>query len=135
MPTLEPFCEITADLGARMLGKMPGGVRIDFPFEGKATSPHWDGERPVRGVDYAAIRSDGVMDLDIRGVIGEKREQVAYRGTGISLPVSESEALPRELLTFQTGNEDLAWLNQVIGVALGKGDSGVLTLSVFIVRS
>ncbi len=134
MPSLEPFCEITANFGAKMVGKMPGGVRIDFPFEGTATGPHWEGERPVKGLDYATVRGDGVMDLDIRGIIGEKREQVAYQGTGVSLPVSETEAHPRELITFQTGDEDLAWLNQVVGVAVGKGDSGVLTLSVYIVR-
>ncbi len=134
MPSLELFCEINAKLGAKMVGKMPGGVRIDFPFEGTATGPHWEGERPVKGLDYATVRGDGVMDLDIRGIIGEKREQVAYQGTGVSLPVSETEAHPRELITFQTGDEDLAWLNQVVGVAVGKGDSGVLTLSVYVVR-
>lgn len=134
MPSLELFCEISATLGAKMLGKMPGGTRVDFPFEGVATSPHWDGERPVLGIDYTTVRGDGAMDLDIRGVIGEKREQVAYRGGGVSLPVSETEAHPRELITFQTGNEDLGWLNQAIGIGLGRGASGRIDLSIYIVR-
>ncbi len=135
MPTLEPFCEIEATLGMKMVGKAPGGTRIDFPFEGVATGPHWEGERPVKGVDYTTVRGDGVMVLDIRAIIGEKREQVAYRGSGVSLPVSDTEARPRELITFETGNDDLAWLNKEIGVALGRGDSGRLALSVYIVRN
>ena len=135
MPTLEPFCEITASMTARMLGNMPLGTRIDFPFEGVATSPHWDGERTVRGVDYVTLRPDGNMDLQIRGTIGEKRDTVAYQATGVSLGISKTEARPQELITFQTGNDDLAWLNDVIGVGLGNGEGLDLSLTVYIVRS
>lgn len=134
MPTLEPFCEIHGTITARMLGKMPAGVRIDFPFEAGAVSPHWEGERVVRGVDYVTVRSDGNMDLDIRGTIGEKRETVAYRAIGVSLAVSDTEARPQELLTFQTGNEALGWLNSVVGVAFGSGGAGAIHLSVYVVR-
>jgi hypothetical protein len=134
MPSLEPFCDIAVRLSPRMLGKMPAGTRIDFPFEGVATGPHWDGERPVRGIDFVTVRSDGHMDMDIRGTIGEKRETVAYRAVGVSLAVSETEAHPQELLTFQTGNEAFAWLNTVVGVGLGAGVAGDLSLSIFIVR-
>lgn len=133
MPSLEHFCTINATMSPRMLGKMPSGVRIDFPFEGTATGPHWDGERPVRGVDYVTIRGDGNMNLEIHGTIGEKRETVAYRARGVSLPVSETEAHPRELITFETGNEALAWLNAAIGVGLGVGEAGKLRLDIYVV--
>ena len=52
MATLEEFCAIKATMQPRLLGNMPAGTRIDFAFEGTATSDHWEGERPVRGVDY-----------------------------------------------------------------------------------
>ena len=52
MPSLEEFCIIEAELRMNVIGKTPGGMRIDFPFEGTATGPHWEGERPVSGVDY-----------------------------------------------------------------------------------
>ena len=64
------------------------------------------------------------MDLDIRATIGEKRETVAYQGAGVSIVKSPTEALPQELITFQTGNEDLAWLNTAVGVGLGGGEGG-----------
>jgi hypothetical protein len=135
MPHLEEFCMITATMSPRMLGKMPGGTRIDFPFEGTATSRHWQGERAVRGVDYVTVRGDGHMDLDIRGTIGEKRETVAYHGAGVSLVKSPTEAMPQELLTFETGNETLDWLNTAVGIGLGGGESGGLTLTIFVVRN
>jgi len=118
----------------RMLGHVPAGTRIDFPFEGSAIGPHWEGDRVVRGVDYVTVRGDGNMDLDIRGVIGEKRESVAYRAGGVSIAHEDKTASPQELITFQTGNEDLAWLNSVVGVGLGRGGSE-LELSVYIVRA
>lgn len=120
-------------MAPRMLGHMPAGTRIDFAFEGTATGPHWEGERPVRGVDYVTVRGDGNMDLDIRATIGEKRETVAYRGTGVSIAHEDNTASPQELLTFQTGNQDLAWLNTVVGVALGTGGQDI-TLEVYIIR-
>ena len=134
MPTLEEFCTIKASMTPRMLGNMPGGTRIDFPFEGTATSPHWEGERPVRGIDYVTVRGDGNMALDIRATIGEKRETVAYRGSGVSIVKSPTEAMPQELITFETGNEDLAWLNSVVGVGIGGGEEGGLAVHIYIVR-
>jgi hypothetical protein len=135
MPSLEPFCEITASMTRRILGNMPLGTRIDFPFEGVATSQHWDGEREVRGVDYVTLRPDGNMDLQIRGTIVSKRDTVAYQATGVSLGISKTEARPQELITFQTGNEELSWLNNVIGVGLGNGEGMDLSLTIYVVRS
>ena len=117
-----------------VLGKSPGGMRIDFPFEGSATSPHWDGERPIKGIDYVMVRSDGNMDLDIHGVIGEKKEAVTYKGSGVSIANPDRSADPKELITFQTGNEDLAWLNDEVGVAFGHGEAGKLTLTIYIAK-
>lgn len=134
MPSLELFCEVKATMTPRMLGNMPLGTRIDFPFQGSATSSHWDGEREVSGTDFVTVRSDGNMDLEIRGTIGTKRETVSYRATGVSLGISKTEAQPQELITFQTGNEDLAWLNSVVAVGLGRGDGPSLALAIYIVR-
>ena len=100
-----------------------------------ATSEHWEGEREVRGVDYVTLRPDGNMDLQIRGTIGSKRDTVAYQATGVSLGISKTEARPQELITFQTGNEELSWLNHVIGVGLGKGEGLDLSLTIYVVRS
>lgn len=133
MAQLELFCTIEGVLRPRMVGRGPGGTRIDFPFEGMATGPHWEGERPVSGTDFAVVRGDGNMDLDIRGVIGEKRESVGYRAMGVSIVNEDQSADINELLTFHTGNEDLAWLNERIAVALGRGAEGKLSLEIYLV--
>ena len=134
MPSLEEFCTIEAELRMNVIGKAPGGTRIDFPFKGTATGPHWEGERPVSGVDYVTVRSDGNMALDIHAVIGEKREAVSYRGNGVSIVNPDQSADPKELITFETGNEDLAWLNNEIGVAFGHGEDGKITLRIYLVK-
>jgi hypothetical protein len=134
MPSLDKFCSIEADLGMNVIGKTPAGMRIDFPFEGTATSDHWDGERPVKGVDYVTVRSDGNMILDVHVTIGEKREQVSYTATGVSIANEDQSADPRELVVFSTGNEDLAWLNNEIGVAFGHGAGGKISLEIYLVR-
>jgi hypothetical protein len=134
MPELVKFCSVAGDLGMTVIGATPGGMRIDFPFNGTATGPHWEGERPVSGVDYATVRSDGNMELDIHGVIGEKREKVAYRAIGVSIANPDGSADPRELLRFDTANEDLGWLNDEIGVAFGHGAAGKITLEIYLMR-
>lgn len=134
MPSLDKFCEIEGELGLNVIGKAPAGMRIDFPFSGVARSEHWEGERPVQGVDYVTVRSDGNMALDIHGVIGEKREKVSYSATGVSLANPDQTANPKELIIFETGNEDLAWLNDEVAVAFGTGGNGRLSLEVYLIR-
>jgi hypothetical protein len=134
VPNLEEFCTFKATMTPRMLGKMPQGTRIDFPFEGSATSQHWEGERLVRGVDYVTVRADGHMDLAIRATIGEKRETIAYRGSGVSIVESQTEANPQELITFQTGNEEFSWLNTAVAVGLGSGEGAEISLTIYIIR-
>lgn len=134
MPSLEKFCSVEAGLDMNVIGKTPAGTRIDFPFEGSATSEHWEGERPVKGMDYVTVRSDGNMVLDVHATIGEKREQVSYTATGISIANEDQSADPKELIVFSTGNEDLAWLNDEVGVAFGHGAGGKITLEIYLIR-
>lgn len=135
MPSLEKFCTVEGDLGMNVIGKTPAGVRIDFPFEGTATSEHWDGERPVKGVDYVTVRADGNMDLDIHATIGEKKEAVSYKAIGVSIANEDQSADPKELIVFQTGNEELAWLNNEVAVAFGHGAGGRITLEIYLIKA
>ena len=134
MPSLEKFCSVEATLAVNVIGRTPAGMRIDFPFEGTAISEHWDGERPVQGVDYVTVRGDGNMVLDVHATIGEKREQVSYTATGVSIANEDQSADPKELIVFSTGNEDLAWLNDEVGVAFGHGAGGQISLGIYLIR-
>lgn len=134
MPQLELFCTVDATMGMNVIGRTPSGMRLDFPFEGVATGPHWEGERPVKGVDYVVVREDGNMALDIHAVLGEKGESVSYKGSGISIANPDRSADPKELITFETANETLSWLNNEVAVAFGHGESGKLTVEIYLVR-
>jgi len=134
MPDLERFCTISASLAMEVIGPTPGGMRVDFPFTGTATGPHWEGEWPVKGVDYVTIRSDNNLALDIRATIGEGRDVIAYRGSGVSIRLDEKTAEPYELLTFETAGERFSWLNTCIAVGLGRGEGMDLTIDFYVVR-
>ena len=65
-----------------------------------------------------------------------RRESLALvRPDGVSIAHEDQSASPKELITFQTGNEDLAWLNDEVGIGLGTGANGRLSLEIFIARS
>ena len=134
MPSLEHFCTIKASLDMKVIGSVPSGMRIDFPFEGTATGPHWEGEMPVEGTDYVTVRGDGNMNLDVHARIGSGRGMVTYHASGISISIDKSTAEPNELITFETANEDLAFLNTEIGVGLGRGEGPDLTLDIYLVK-
>ncbi len=134
MPGLEEFCTIDLTMQFEMIGTVPSGTRMDIPFEGTARGPHWDGDLPVRGVDYVTVRGDGNMSLDIRARIGEGKGTVSYRGSGVSVIPERGVAEPRELLTFETANEDLSFLNTAVGVAVGRGEGADLALTVYLVN-
>ena len=134
MPSLEEFCTIKGSLGLDVIGKGPSGMRIDFPFEGVATSAYWQGELPVRGTDYATVRGDGNMNLDIRAVIGEGREKIGYKAMGVSISEDKDTAHPHEVLLFETQREDLSYLNTSLGVAIGTGSGGQLEVTLYLVK-
>ena len=104
----------------------PQGVRIDIAFEGRATG-RLAGR--VRGVDYARMRADGRIDLDIRAVIEtENGSRIALSADGVAVPrAGEPIADLCENVSLSTAAEDYAWVNtrQVWGVgtvnfAVGK---------------
>jgi hypothetical protein len=126
MPDLTPLCTIDVTLDFQPIGKLPTGMKIDVPFEGTATSPHWEGEWKVQGVDYVTIGADGVQQLDIRARISDGKRSISYRATGRGT----NETGPQELLTFETADDDMAWLNAAVAVAHGSIDGNKLHLDV-----
>ena len=118
----------------KVIGSVPSGMRIDFPFEGTATGPHWEGELLVEGVDYVTVRGDRNMNMDVHGRIGSGRGMIAYHASGVSISIDKTTAEPNELITFETANEDLAFLNTAIGVGLGWGEGTDLSLDIYLVQ-
>jgi hypothetical protein len=132
MPELHELCTLRVTLRYEPVGPTPAGKRLDVPFDGTATGPHWEGERPVKGIDYVTFRSDGTMSVDIRGRIGSGREVVAYRADGVAAyDADRNVATPKEVVRFETATPALAWLNQTVGVALGQGEGDQMEMHVY----
>ena len=129
-PKLTEFAKINGTLNFTPIGKVSAGFRLDVPFEGTATSSHWDGERPAAGTDWVTVGADGIQSLEIVGRIGAGKEVVSYRAIG----KGTAEGGPRELMTFETAVEDLAFLNSAVAVAVGNIEKNKLSLTVYIVE-
>ncbi len=130
MPELEEFCRIEAKLTYVPVGDTPSGTQLHVPFEGTATSSHWEGERKVSGVDYVTVGKDGNAELYIRAILGSGDDAVAYEAHGRA----GAKGI-KELITFRTGSEDLAFLNGEVAVALGKTEGSALSLIFYLVKS
>lgn len=130
MPKLTEFAKINGTLNFTPIGNVSAGFRLDVPFEGTATSSHWEGERPAAGVDRVTVGADGVQALEIVGRIGSGKEMVSYRAMG----KGTAEGGPKEVMTFETAVEDLAFLNTAIAVATGDIDKNKLSLTIYLVE-
>lgn len=125
MPSLEPLMTVKAKLNFNMIGDVGAGTRLDVPFEGTATSSHWEGERPVRGVDYVTVRANGIAELDIRAIVGEGEDAVSYDAKG-----RQTADGIQEVFTFSTASESLSFLNGITAVGFGSVDKADLTLDI-----
>ncbi len=88
----------------------PQGARIDIAFEGRG-SGRVAGR--VSGVDYARMRADGRVDLDIRAIIEtEEGRRIALSADGVAMPhADEPIADLFENVRLTTAAEDYAWVN------------------------
>ena len=88
----------------------PQGVRFDIAFEGHATG-RLAGR--VRGVDYARMRADGRVDLDIRGTIEtDDGTRIALSADGVAIPRADAPIGDLfENVCLGTAAEDYAWVN------------------------
>jgi hypothetical protein len=109
----EPLITVQVALRRVPIGTPPWGERSETFFEGTATSPLWEGARPVEGIDHITHGTNGVARLDVHAFITDPDgdEVVTYRGHGRA-----GASGPCEGVTFETGCERLAWLNEIVAI-------------------
>lgn len=126
---------LSADVGELIsMGPAPQGERrVVYIDGGSFEGPAMRGE-VLGGADWQILRSDGVLELDARYAIKEQGggvvqvlsqglrhgppEVMAQLGRG-ETPDPGSYFF-RTIMRFETGAEDLAWLNKVIAVATAE---------------
>jgi hypothetical protein len=99
----------------------PQGLRIDIAFEGRA-SGRLTGR--VRGVDYARVRADRRIDLDIRAMIElENGARIALSADGVAVPrAGEPIGDLSENVRLSTAAKAYAWVNARQVWAVGTVD-------------
>jgi uncharacterized protein DUF3237 len=135
-PKLEHLFDVHIDLGTpQMVGPTPHGVRQIFPARsGTVEGPRIKGEVLPGGGDWALVRSDGAIQLDVRATARTDDGAliyVTYGGLIVAEPATFGRLLGGEDVqlseyyfytnpVFQTGAPQYAWLNTLIGLGRGK---------------
>jgi hypothetical protein len=135
-PKLELLFDIHADVEApQVVGATPQGMRQIFVVKGGSVEgPRVKGKMLPGGGDWALIRSDGVVQLDVRasvqtddgaliyatygGVLAAEPAIFGRLLQGEDVPLGEYYFYVNPM--FQTGAPQYAWLNTLTAIGRGK---------------
>jgi hypothetical protein len=133
LPRFEFLCALSVDVGEVVsMGPAPlGERRVVNILGGTFSGPQLSGQVLSGGADWQIARRDGVLDLDARYALREERGgliEVRSQGFRHGPPevlarLARGEAVDpasyffRTVMRFETGAEDISWLNRTIAVA------------------
>jgi len=140
MPLFKPELEYIADLVGYVtmpvpIGPAAWGTRLIFPIvRGTVEGPKMKGIARPFGADWAIIRADNCLELDVRlivetddgalihveyrGVIDMTQEQVEQLLSGQAVEGLKVHTAPR----FETAHPDYVWLNRIQAVGCGSAE-------------
>lgn len=150
-PRLEHLCDMHVDLEPpQAIGASPVGMRTIFIVKGGTfEGPRLKGEVLPGGGDWAMMRSDGGVQLDVRATLKTDDGGMIY-GTYSGLIVAEQAVMGRLFSgedvplgeyyfytnpMFQTGSEKYSWLNDRIAIGRGKALPGGVEYRVWTVEN
>lgn len=138
------------DLGAPiMVGPTPEGVRAIFPVTGgRLEGPRLKGRFLPHGGDWARIRGDGSIVLDVRALVETDDGALIHLTYGGRLVIPaeiQAQVLDltnpappagdryyfRTLPLFETASPQHAWLNGICAVGIGRVVTGGVAYRVF----
>ena len=149
-PGFRHVYRLDAELGVPVdLGETPRGHRRIIPFtRGRAAGPYFEAELlPVGGADWQIVRGAGTAVVDIRYVMKSSRGALLYvqsqgvrRGDPDVLArlsagedVDPSEYSFRASLAIESGDRELAWVNDGVFVAVGARWPNGVSYDVYLV--
>jgi Protein of unknown function (DUF3237) len=135
-PGLELLFDIHVDLEApQVIGGTPQGIRQIFVVKGGTVEgPRVKGKMLPGGGDWALVRTDGAVQLDVRATLQTDDGALIYATYGgliVAAPAVFGRLLQAEDVPldeyyfytnpmFQTGAPQYEWLNRLIAVGRGK---------------
>ena len=150
-PRLEHLYDMHVDLEApQIVGQTPLGMRQIFIVKGGSfEGPKMRGDLLPGGGDWAIMRTDGAVQLDVRatirtddgahiyatygGIIAAEPAVFARLLGGEDVPLSDYYCYTNP--TFQTGAEKYAWLNQTMAIGRGRVIPNGIEYRVWAVRN
>lgn len=128
---------LTLDVDFRsmlVIGSTPGGLRRIAPVTGGRFSGERMNGTVLPGADWVINRSDGVMVIDVRLALETDDSALiylTYQGRFLASPEAMTRFSKGEMLKpgeyslvivakFECGDEQYAWLNNVIAVGTGQ---------------
>jgi hypothetical protein len=135
-PKLEHLFDMHADLDApQLVGAAPAGTRQIFMVKGgDVDGPRLKGDVLPGGGDWATMRPDGAVQLDVRatlktddgaliyayysGIIADAMKTAGRVFAGEDVPLGDYYFYTNPM--FQTGAEKYEWLNRVVGIGRGR---------------
>ena len=108
----------------------PAGTRVTVQMtSGTFSGPRLSGTVIGPSADWAVVRPDGSLKLDVRVLLRTEDGADVYMSySGIGL---DAGASLRTAPLFETGDERYAWLNAVQAVATGTSDGTVVDYQVY----
>jgi Protein of unknown function (DUF3237) len=89
----------------------------------------------VAGGDWPLVRSDGTLVLDVRlNLRTDDGADIFVSYAGIGTPIGDGMFNIRTAPTFQTGDPRYAWLNNVMGVGIGKSNPTGVVYDIYAVQ-
>lgn len=146
-PRLEHLFDVHIDVDPpQLVGPTPLGMRQIFPVRGGAfEGQRFKGQVLPGGGDWALIRSDGVVQIDVRatlrtgddalvyctydGLIVASQEVFGRIFRGQEVPLDEYYFYTNPM--FQTAAPQYQWLNQLIAIGRGKAMPGAVEYRVW----
>jgi hypothetical protein len=134
------------------VGSVSSGHRMVAPIIGGSfEGPQLHGEVLPVGGDWLTARRDGSFVLDVRAILKTHRGEIismTYGGRWVIPPDIRKEVLgpetgpridPKRFYLrvnplFETGSPDVAWLNDVVAIGLGRPIVGGIQHEVFVIK-
>jgi hypothetical protein len=131
----------TAAIRKQVIGELPDGLRINFEVtDGRFVGPRVEGIVVPGGVNWMRVREDGVAMINVTQCLQTRtgaRIDSLYGGifdlgpAGYARAVrGEFDPLPPFVVapTYVTADEELAWLNRIQCIGLGRIDTKAMRI-------
>jgi hypothetical protein len=125
--------EFGSSFEALMQGKLEipkEGFRVNIGIKGKVSGPEFEGT--ASGFDYAYVRADGRMNLDVKVTITTKEgKNISFAGDGVAIPQLDGSILLAENVTLFSSHPEYVHLNTLQIWGLGTSAQSKIDLKFY----